>query len=57
MDPEAASIQANEPPEVTLDRTRHLLARSRMTLDAANRRLHRHDDERDSPSQNGDSAS
>jgi hypothetical protein len=39
VDPEAAAIQSDETPETTLDRTRHLIARSRQTLEAANRRL------------------
>ena len=56
MDPDASTIQSDETPETTLDRTRHLLARSRMTLDAATRRLNRHDDEQYEPGQHGDSA-
>jgi len=57
VDPEAAAIQSDETPEVTLDRTRHLLARSRMTLDAVTRRLNRRDDEYDASSRSGDSTS
>lgn len=55
MDPEAVAIQADESPETTLDRTRHLLARSRMTLDAATRRLNKRDDERESAPPSGGS--
>jgi hypothetical protein len=57
MDPDAPTIHSDETPEMTLDRTRHLIARSRMTLDAAARRLNRRTDEQDAPSQTGDSAS
>ena len=45
MDPKPNPIQPNETPKTTLDRTRQLLARSRLTLDAASRRLGAHDDE------------
>jgi hypothetical protein len=55
VDPESSAIQADESPETTLDRTRHLLARSRMTLDAATRRLNNRDDERESSRQSGNS--
>ena len=48
VDPEAASIHSDESPETTLERTRHLLARSRMTLDAATRQLNKRDDRQDS---------
>jgi hypothetical protein len=53
VDPDAASIHANETPEMTLDRTRHLLARSRQTLDAANKRLNKQDDQRESSPRRG----
>jgi hypothetical protein len=45
VDPDATTIQPDESPEVTLDRTRRLLARSRITLDAADRRLSPYDGE------------
>ena len=46
VDHDIAASDPNERPEVTLDRTRQLLARSRETLDFASRRLNRsHDDE------------
>ena len=57
VDPDSSPIQSDESPETTLDRTRHLLARSRMTLDVATRRLNRYDDEYDALSQSGDSTS
>jgi hypothetical protein len=46
VDPKPNTIQPNESPETTLDRTRRLLARSRLTLDAAERRLVPHKDEK-----------
>jgi hypothetical protein len=49
VDSDSKNIQPNETPEATLDRTRHLLARSRRTLDAADRRLGAHDDEEEQP--------
>jgi hypothetical protein len=49
VDSQAAAIQTNESPEATLDRTRHLLARSRMTLDAANKRLSQREDGQEPP--------
>ena len=55
MDAEAAGIQSDESPETTLDRTRHLLARSRKTLDAATRQLNKHEDEYESTRQSGGS--
>lgn len=39
LDPQISHPQRDERPEVTLDRTRELLARSRATLNAANKRL------------------
>jgi len=39
LDPQISHPKHDERPEVTLDRTRELLARSRATLDAANKRL------------------
>ena len=48
VDPEGATIQSDESPETPLDRTRHLLARSRLTLDAATRQLNTWDVERES---------
>lgn len=57
MDPESAAIHTDESPETTLDRTKHLLARSRQTLDAATRLLNKRDDEQDSPHRSGDSLS
>jgi len=58
VDPEAAAIQSDETPETTLDRTRHLLARSRQTLDAANKRLNKREHEHESSSgDRGDSLS
>ena len=55
MDPEALAIQADESLETTLDRTRHLLARSRMTLNEVTRRLNKRDHEHESSSQSGNS--
>ena len=57
VDPESAAIHTDESPETTLDRTKHLLARSRQTLDAATRQLNKRDDEQDSPRRSGDSLS
>jgi hypothetical protein len=45
VDPEASPIQPNEAPEITLDRTRQLIARSRLTLAAVERRLGSDEDE------------
>ena len=45
VDPDSNTVQPDESPEVTLNRTRHLLARARRTLDAADRRLGTHDDD------------
>jgi hypothetical protein len=45
LDPRISHPQHDETPEVTLGRTRALLARSRATLDAATKRLSHHDDE------------
>jgi len=42
LDPEIAATDPNELPEVTLDRTRRLLMRSRETLDTASKQLNRH---------------
>ena len=39
VDPEIALNRVDETPQETIQRTRHLLARSRATLDAANERL------------------
>ena len=39
LDPKSSQPQRDERPEETLDRTRELLARSRATLNAANKRL------------------
>ena len=45
VDSQPNTIQPNESPEITLDRTRRLLAQSRRTLDDAERRLGSHEDE------------
>ena len=45
LDPRIPYPQRDESPEITLDRTKELLARSRATLDAANRRLSHHREE------------
>jgi hypothetical protein len=45
LDSQPKNIQPNESPETTLDRTRQLIARSRLTLDAADRRLNPHENE------------
>ena len=45
LDPRISYPQRDETPEVTLYRTKELLARSRATLDAANRRLSHHQEE------------
>jgi len=42
LDPEIAATDPNELPEVTLDRTRRLLMRSRETLDTASKQLNRY---------------
>jgi hypothetical protein len=47
VDPEGATIQSDESPETPLDRTRHLLARSRLTLAAATGKLNTWEDERE----------
>jgi hypothetical protein len=57
VDPDTATIQTDESPETTLDRTRHLIARSRQTLDLATRQLKKRVDEQDSSRQSGDSLS
>jgi hypothetical protein len=58
VDADSAAIQTDESPETTLDRTKHLLARSRRTLDDATRRLNRRDDDQDvSSRRSGDSLS
>jgi hypothetical protein len=38
-----AQNQVDETPQVTIERTKHLLARSRATLDVANERLSHHE--------------
>jgi hypothetical protein len=45
LDPRIPHPHRDESPEITLDRTKELLARSRATLDAANRRLSHHQEE------------
>jgi hypothetical protein len=45
LNPQISRPQRDETPKVTLDRTRELLARSRATLDVANRQLGHRDHE------------
>ena len=49
MDSELTTDQISETPEVTLNRTRELLVRSRATLDAATRRLQGYEDLAEAP--------